>query len=113
MLAQASVSLHSAIGRTESRGAHFRDDFPQRDDENWLKHTLAWLGDTSRSSARLSAGPFASALERNQVDTATGARLLRGAARRPSRRFTNADDGPSTPVTAASCRYKGIGDTIV
>ena len=43
MLAQASVSLHSAIGRAESRGAHAREDFPQRDDENWLKHTLAWL----------------------------------------------------------------------
>jgi succinate dehydrogenase / fumarate reductase flavoprotein subunit len=45
MLAQASVSLHSAIGRTESRGAHAREDFPKRDDENWLKHTLSWLGD--------------------------------------------------------------------
>ena len=45
MLAQASVSLHSAIGRTESRGAHAREDFPKRDDENWLKHTLSWLND--------------------------------------------------------------------
>ncbi len=43
MLAQAGVSLESAIGRTESRGAHAREDFPKRDDENWLKHTLAWL----------------------------------------------------------------------
>jgi succinate dehydrogenase / fumarate reductase flavoprotein subunit len=45
MLAQASVSLHSAIGRTESRGAHAREDFPKRDDENWLQHTLSWLND--------------------------------------------------------------------
>ena len=45
MLAQAKVSLHSAIGRTESRGAHARGDFPKRDDENWLKHTLSWLDD--------------------------------------------------------------------
>jgi succinate dehydrogenase / fumarate reductase flavoprotein subunit len=45
MLAQASVSLHSAIGRTESRGAHAREDFPKRNDENWLKHTLAWRDD--------------------------------------------------------------------
>ncbi len=45
MLAQASVSLHSAIGRKESRGAHARGDFPKRDDENWLKHTLSWLDD--------------------------------------------------------------------
>ena len=43
MLDQASVSLHSAIGRTESRGAHARGDFPKRDDEHWLKHSLAWL----------------------------------------------------------------------
>jgi len=43
MLAQANVSLRSAIGRTESRGAHSREDFPKRDDENWLKHTLSWL----------------------------------------------------------------------
>ena len=43
MLAQANVSLRSAIGRTESRGAHAREDFPKRDDENWLRHTLSWL----------------------------------------------------------------------
>ena len=48
MLAQASVSLHSAIGRTESRGAHARGDFPKRDDENWLRHTLSWLDDDGR-----------------------------------------------------------------
>jgi succinate dehydrogenase / fumarate reductase flavoprotein subunit len=43
MLAQANVSLRSAIGRTESRGAHAREDFPKRDDERWLRHTLSWL----------------------------------------------------------------------
>ena len=48
MIAQASASLHSAIGRTESRGAHAREDFPKRDDANWLKHTLAWLDDAGR-----------------------------------------------------------------
>ena len=45
MLMQASVSLHSAIGRKESRGAHAREDFPKRDDENWLKHSFCWLND--------------------------------------------------------------------
>ena len=33
----------SARNRTESRGAHAREDFPDRDDKNWMKHTLAWL----------------------------------------------------------------------
>jgi succinate dehydrogenase / fumarate reductase, flavoprotein subunit len=48
MLAQASVSLRSAIGRTESRGAHAREDFPKRDDEGWLKHTRSWLDGDGR-----------------------------------------------------------------
>jgi succinate dehydrogenase / fumarate reductase, flavoprotein subunit len=43
LLQQAVVALHSAKNRTESRGAHAREDFPERDDQNWLKHTLSWL----------------------------------------------------------------------
>ena len=47
LLEQAVVALHSAENRKESRGAHAREDFPDRDDVNWLKHTLSWLdGDT-------------------------------------------------------------------
>jgi succinate dehydrogenase / fumarate reductase flavoprotein subunit len=37
----AEVIVASALAREESRGAHYRSDFPQRDDVNWLKHTLA------------------------------------------------------------------------
>jgi succinate dehydrogenase / fumarate reductase flavoprotein subunit len=48
LLEQAVVALHSAENRTESRGAHAREDYPGRDDENWLKHTLARLdGDSA------------------------------------------------------------------
>jgi succinate dehydrogenase / fumarate reductase flavoprotein subunit len=43
LLAQAVVTMHCAANRTESRGGHAREDHPERDDENWLKHTLAWL----------------------------------------------------------------------
>jgi succinate dehydrogenase flavoprotein subunit len=43
LLEQAVVALHSAEHRTESRGAHAREDYPERDDTNWLKHTLVWL----------------------------------------------------------------------
>jgi succinate dehydrogenase/fumarate reductase flavoprotein subunit len=43
LLEQAVVALHSAENRKESRGAHAREDYPERDDANWLKHTLAWL----------------------------------------------------------------------
>jgi len=43
LIQQALVSVEGAVNRTESRGAHAREDYPKRDDENWMKHTLAWL----------------------------------------------------------------------
>ncbi|MCZ8321856.1 MAG: succinate dehydrogenase flavoprotein subunit [Novosphingobium sp.] len=43
LISQASVTLHSAHNRKESRGAHAHEDFPERDDAQWMKHTAAWF----------------------------------------------------------------------
>ena len=45
LLDLAEVTTVSALARTESRGGHAREDYPNRDDINWLKHTLAWIED--------------------------------------------------------------------
>ena len=40
LIEQAVVTMDAAVNRTESRGAHAREDFPDRDDQNWMKHSL-------------------------------------------------------------------------
>ncbi len=46
----ALTTMHGANNREESRGGHAREDFAERDDENWMKHTLAWIDDKGKVS---------------------------------------------------------------
>ncbi|WP_448950253.1 succinate dehydrogenase flavoprotein subunit [Labrys neptuniae] len=56
LISQAVVTMDGAENRKESRGAHAHEDFPNRDDQNWMKHTLAWA-DTEKKSVSIDYRP--------------------------------------------------------
>ncbi len=56
LIIQATVTMDGARARTESRGGHAREDYPDRDDENWMKHTLAYV-DNDKRKVRLKDRP--------------------------------------------------------
>jgi succinate dehydrogenase / fumarate reductase flavoprotein subunit len=56
LIVQAVTTMDSAVNRTESRGAHAREDYPDRDDNNWMKHTLAFI-DSDRQTVQIDYRP--------------------------------------------------------
>jgi succinate dehydrogenase / fumarate reductase flavoprotein subunit len=67
LLLNAVATIESASNRCESRGAHAREDFDQRDDENWMKHTLSWVDD--RASVRFGYRPVHADTNTDEVDS--------------------------------------------
>lgn len=70
LLLNARQTIECAENRKESRGAQARDDFPDRDDANWMKHTLSWLSDVQEDKVKIDyRAVHHETMDANEVET--------------------------------------------
>ena len=106
---QAVVIAHSACDRTESRGAHAREDYQKRDDENWLKHTVRLEGRGLERQLRVPPGASQYALQRGAELSARRAHSLAHSAKSITAQRINPGESDMSEFTLPANSKVGEG----
>ena len=76
MLALAYLTVGASLFREESRGSHYRYDFPERDDDNWMYHTLSWYDAKKNKLKNKKSDVNFSGLYKNEMETIPAAKRV-------------------------------------